>query len=276
MISRTLSRRITLVTADADVLQAIRYLECDPEILQPRPDETTISIERHRAYYRILQDGELLREQMTAKGVTETLHAHLLVLSFADYATAPIIHAASLRRGGRRLLLVGQKAAGKTTLVLSLIQAGYEVEGDENVFVTPNGVVARPRGLRVKQSAAALVPGLTQVLAAAPYYQDAQGQRIYNVDPRQAGAVSWRIEQGPVAAVFILHPNHGGYSSLRSVSTLQLMRDVIAECGLSITDRGKAISTLTKLFGTSKGFDLSLGDPVGAVTCINTVFEDLA
>ncbi len=263
------------MTAERDVFEALRYLECDPEIARAPTEDQTISVERYRAYYRIIQNDEVLREQMTAKAVIETLHAHLVILSLADYPTAPLVHAASLRCGGRRVLLVGPKASGKTTLALRLIQDGYEIEGDENVFVTSKGLVARPRGLRVKQSAGALLPGLSQVLSTASYYEDTLGQRIYNLDPRRAGARSWRIEQGRADAVILLRPNHGGYSSLRPVSSLTLMQDVMLECGLPRTDRGRAVSLLTKLIGTAKSFDLSLGDLAGAAICIKKTVEQL-
>ena len=275
MIARTLSRRIALVTVDADVFQGLRFLECDPEIIGPRPEELTISVEPHRAYYRIVQNSELLREQLTIKSVIESLHAHLIITSLTDHPTAPLMHAALVRRGGRRALLVGPKAGGKTTLTLRLIQEGYQAEGDENVFVTLEGVVARPRGLRVKEFASTLVPGLAQVLAGAPCYQDTLGQRIYNLDPREAGAASWQIEHGRVDAVILLRPNHGGYSSFRPVSSLMMMREVMAECGFSRSDRGQAVSVMAKLIGTAKGFDLSLGDPAGAVTCVNKIFADV-
>ena len=44
--------------------------------------------------------------------------------------------------------------------------------------------------MRVKASAGALIPGLAGVLQASPCYQDTHGQRIYNLDPRRAGAAS--------------------------------------------------------------------------------------
>ena len=66
------------------------------------------------------------------------------------------------------MLLVGPKGGGKTMLTLRLIRAGYEIEGDENVFVTSEGVVPRPRGLRVKESAAALLPHLAETFERRP------------------------------------------------------------------------------------------------------------
>ena len=222
-----------------------------------------------------MQNGELLREQMTTKAVLETLHAHLFILSLADHPAAPLVHAASLRRSERRVLLVGPKGGGKTTLALCLLQVGYEMEGDEHVFVTDAGLIARPRGLRVKESSVSIVPGLPEVIADAAFYQDAHGHRIYNLDPRQTGASSWRIEQGGADAVILVNANHGGYSSIRPISSLTLVREVMAECGLTRVDRGKAVSGVAKFIGTAKGFDLSLGEPSGAVACVDRVLEGL-
>ena len=154
--------------------------------------------------------------------MTETLHAELTILSLADFPTAPLIHAASLRRDGRRMLLVGPKGGGKTMLTLHLIRAGYEIEGDENVFVTSDGVVARPRALRVKESAASFLPHLAEALSAAGLLPERSG--LAHLQPRSPtgrGGV-WRIEQGRVDAAVLIRPNHGGFSSLRPVSSLQL------------------------------------------------------
>ena len=276
MIARTWSRRVTLATSDADVFQALRYLECDPEIDGKDPEPLSISVEPHRSYYRVVQQGEILREQMTPQAVCETLHAELMLLSLADFPNVPLIHAASLRRDGRRILLVGPKGSGKTMLTLYLIRAGYEIEGDENVFVTPEGVLARPRGLRVKQSAAAFLPHLSGALSGAPYYQDATGLRIYNLNPRLAGASFWRLERGKVDAVVLIRPNHGGYSSLRPVPSLALVREVMEECALPEAERAAAIGAIVKAIGGAKGFDLSLGDLESAVACIDQASQELA
>ena len=154
VIARTWARHITLSTSDPAVYQALRYLECDPDIDRAPSEHIAYTVEPFRSYYRIAQDGVVMREQITPRGVSETLHAELTIISLGDFPNAPLIHAASLRRDGRRILLVGPKGGGKTTLTLHLIRAGYAIEGDENVFVTADGVVARPRALRVKQSAA--------------------------------------------------------------------------------------------------------------------------
>jgi hypothetical protein len=275
VIARTWSRRVTLATNNDDVFQALRYLECEPEIAGTNAKPLFISVEPHRSYYRIMQQGVLVREQMTPQAVCETLHAELMLLSFADFPNAPLIHAASLRRDGRRILLVGPKGGGKTILTLYLIRVGYEIEGDENVFVTPDGVAPRPRGLRVKRSSISFVPHLAETLSDAAFYEDAIGMRIYNLNPRLAGASCWRIERGKVDAVVLIRPNHGGYSSLRPVTALNLVREVMVECALAETGRAAAVGAIAKVIGGAQGFDLSLGEIAGAVRCIDEVCGQL-
>jgi hypothetical protein len=275
VIARTWGCRAILSTTDPEVHQALRYLECNPEIEREPVQHLTFSVEAYRSYFRIVHKGEVVREQITPQGVTETLHAELTILSLADFPDTPLIHAASLRRHGRRILLVGSKGGGKTTLTLRLIRAGYEVEGDENVFVTSSGVAARPRALRVKESAVSSLPHLAEALSATGYYRDASGLCIYNLDPRHAGANSWRIEQGRVDAAVLIRLNHGGFSSLRPVSSLNLVREVMTECALPASRRAGAVAAIAKVIGNAKGFDLSLGDLRGAVASIDRIAADI-
>jgi hypothetical protein len=223
----------------------------------------------------IKQDGRLVGEQPSPHDVAGALHEQLVMLSLADFPRSPLIHAASLTRLGRRLLLVGPKGGGKTTLTLKLIQQGYGVEGDENVFVTGDAVAARPRALRVKQSTSTLYaayPAIGEALRKAAYYENENSLRIYNVDPRRAGASRWRIEMGRADIVVLLRPNHNGNSSLRRISPLLLVREVISETAFREGHRAEAVANIAKIISGAEGFELSLGDLDGAVSCLDAVF----
>jgi hypothetical protein len=231
-----------------------------------------ITIDACDSGYLIKQDGGLIGEQASPHDVAGALHKQLVMLSLADFPRSPLIHAASLTRLGRRLLLVGPKGGGKTTLTLKLIQQGYEVEGDENVFVAGDAVAARPRALRVKQSTSTLYPAIGEALREAAYYQNENSLRIYNVDPRKAGASRWRIEMGRADTVVLLRPNHNGNSSLRPISPLLLVREVISETAFRERHRAQALANIAKLISGAEGFELSLGDLDGAVSCLDAVF----
>jgi energy-coupling factor transporter ATP-binding protein EcfA2 len=231
-----------------------------------------ISVLPHRAHYRIAQDGRTLDEVIDTRSMVDVLHAHLFAEALRERPRSGIVHAALLRRQGRRVLLAGSRGAGKTTLTLRLARAGYEVEGDEHVFIDPDGVIARPRACRVKQGALALLPDLASLIEAAPRYRDAQGRVIYNVEPVALGG-AWRIEKGAVDCIVILAPNHGGHSSIRRIPAMMAAQALLSEIGMRNADRGASIAAVAALVGRAESFDLSLGDHDGARACIDRALD---
>jgi hypothetical protein len=277
VIVRTLLRRIVLRTEDGDVHQALRYLECEPEIEGFSARDLDIRIEpcgaRERRY-RIIEDGVAPREELTPAGVLQYLHRRVFLLSIEDRPQSLLLHSACLRNAGRRILLVGTEGAGKTTLTLRLVLAGYQIEGDENVFVDGRGVIARPRAMRVKERALAHLPEIADRIAAAPFLTDLYGRKIYNFSPAMTGA-PWQIREGTVDLVVLLRPNHGGASSLRPLGALAAGRELMAEIGFPATGRGAAVAALAGLTARAQAFDLSLGNAPQALDLIDRLFAAL-
>jgi hypothetical protein len=262
-----------LLAADRTVSDTLRYLECTPDIDGPAPIEVVISIEPFRGRLRIVRDGVALKEVLCAEAAVEYLHMLLFEYSIDERPRAAVVHAACLRRAGRRLLLSGTKGAGKSTLALRLIDAGFELEGDEHVFVDVAWVVARPRGCRVKEDSLPYLPDkMAAVTLASPCYHNYDGERIFNVDPRTLGS-TWRIEQGRVDCVFVLQPNHRGFSSIRPLQPSALVQFLMSETGVREADRGGTIAPLAALASSTRAFDLSLGDHAGAIRCIEAAMD---
>lgn len=226
----------------------------------------------HRARYLIAQDERPLDEVIDTRSMIDVLHAHLFAEALRERPQSGIVHAALLRRGGKRVLIAGSRGAGKTTLTLRLARAGYDVEGDEHVFIDPDGVTARPRACRVKQTSLALLPDLAAAIEAAPHYRDVQGRVIYNVDPAMVCG-RWQIEKGAVDCIVILAPNHGGHSSIRPIPAMMAAQALISEIGMRNADRGASIAAVAALVGRASTFDLSLGDHDGAIACIDRVLD---
>jgi hypothetical protein len=256
-----------LQTSDPDVFNAIGFLACNPEIDGPAPQEVAVVIEQSRNLYQIVENGVVINCVPGARAVLEHLHVHLFRRSIEERPGAVLLHAASLRYGGRRVLLAGSKGAGKTTFALRLMQSGYQLEGDEHVLCSNGHVIARPRACRVKASALSILPDLASVIAGAPSYTDDNNGTIFNVEPTML-ASNWRIERGPVDIVIALQPNHGGSSSIRVLPPLALVQLLIPETGLPETGRNAAIAAIAALARDTKAFDLSLGDHAGAVKCM--------
>jgi hypothetical protein len=271
--ARTLARRIVLRTTEPEAHQAMRFLDCCPEVTEASEQDLLLSVEPFRGRYRVLEDDKETAQVLDTRSLVDHLHARLFSHSLHDRPRSGIIHAALLRRGGRRVLIAGSKGAGKTTLSLHLIHAGYDFEGDEHVFIESEGAIARPRACRVKETSLALVPELAEIVLSSPVYIDIRGSRLFNVDPTRIGG-SWRIEKGKIDCVIVLHPNHGGYSSLRPMPPMRVAQALISELGMRGIDRGAPIGAIAAMVGSAKGFDLSLGDHTGAIKCIDRALDD--
>jgi hypothetical protein len=260
-------------TSERTAFETIRFLACNPEIVPAQETTSVLTAEPFRGRYRISEEGKTDTEVIGPTALVDYLNYRVTSLSLQAKPDAGILHAALLRRGRRRVLISGRAAAGKTTLALGLVQAGYELEGDEHVFVEDDGVTARPRACRVKESSLLVLPTVAKTIAAAPVYIDQFGRRLFSIDPRMIGG-SWRIEKGRVDHIIVLQPNHGGYSSLRQLAPLALSQALMSELGLRETGRGASIGAVVRLANTGTGYDLSLGDHASAIKCIDRALDD--
>ncbi len=234
--------------------------------------DLALSVEPFRGRYRVLEESREIGQNLDTRSLIDDLHSRILSYSLLDRPRSGIVHGALLRRRGRRVLLAGSRRAGKTTLVLRLVRAGYDFEGDEHVFVEADGVIARPRACRVKDSSIPFLPEIAQTILSCPVYVDICGPRLYNVDPRAIGG-TWQIEKGDVDCVIVLQPNHGGYSSLRAMPPMAAAQALISELGMRGVDRGASIGAIARMVSRAKGFDLSVGDLDGAVCCVDRALD---
>lgn len=215
----------------------------------------------------------MIGEAATAKAVVEHLHVHLFQRSLEERPECALLHAACLRRDRRRLLIAGTKGAGKTTLALRLIEAGFRIEGDEQVFLDKTGVIARPRGCRVKAAGLHHFGEMAATIAAAPSYSLEGFGTIFNVDPRWLGS-NWRIEHGSVDLIIVLEPNHDGESAIKPLPPTALVRSLMPEVGLRETGRAATVAAIAAMAAHVPAFQLSLGNHAGALRGIQSVLGE--
>ena len=125
----------------------------------------------------------------------------------------PVLHGASVIVNGRRCLILAEKGAGKTTLVLEALKRGLHVEADEHIAIFPDYVLARPRTLRIKAGSLEFAGSLRDQISSSPMIKDWNGSEIYSFAPRN-DTVEWRIQSGPADALVVLTPNHKGLTSV--------------------------------------------------------------
>lgn len=208
----------------------------------------------------------------SAMRMLERMHAILGQQTHIDLPGCALIHGVSLRHEGRRIVLFGPKAAGKTTLSLFALQNGFAVEGDEHVIVHHDAPVveARPRSLRVKTSSLAYVPDLAERIRICPKILNWEGDPIYAFQPALP-QTPWRIERGRADVLVCLTPNHGGLSSLKPLTVPAMFERLLPEVALPQDKKAVALAKLHLLATDAVRVELRVGNLNGAMELLKSI-----
>ena len=228
--------------------------------------------------YEIREDGDVVQCGATPDDVLAVIYrrCHQRALDLLALGGWCVLHGGVARVGGRRLLVVGPKGTGKSTLMLRLLFGGHAVEGDELALVRDGVVVAFPRRLRLKPGTERLVPEVAPMLPHLPTtLQD--GATVAALDPSEAG-FAWRLDVAPVDAVVVAQRNHGGASELRELPPGAAVERLL---GQSIRiDRSPAASArlvrACTRFTAGEVHELRLGDLREAVRALSSLGHESA
>lgn len=145
------------------------------------------------------------------------------------------LHAACVGTGGRGILLMGESGAGKSTVALQCLLAGFDFLAEDSVFIAPATLLATgvPNFLHVRADS---VKWLGRSPAAAlirrsPVIRRRSGVRKFELDLRQD---SFRLAPMPlkiVAAVFLSRQGAEGGPLLRPLSASRLLSTMAREQG---------------------------------------------
>jgi len=179
------------------------------------------------------------------------------------------IHGGLVWVAGRRLLVIGQKGAGKTTLMLRLLHDGHRVEGDELVFTREGLAMALPRLFHLKPGTETLIPELAGRLEEAPFTLLTDGGRITGFDPTVAG-FDWRIDSGPIDGVVVLRAGHDGPTSTRPLSSVDLALHVLDHAFPASPSRPDTLRACAQLVADIDGTELVAGTVKSSATALVT------
>jgi energy-coupling factor transporter ATP-binding protein EcfA2 len=263
VVSRTLATEYRLhLPTEADA-ERFRFIEASPQ-LPGKQDVVDIVFRGAEGRYA----AELPRLGL-ADGDTSRCLNRLTTLLLRDQSWShpghPMVHGATLRIAGKRLLVVADKGTGKSTLVLHMLARGHDVEGDEHLVVLDNEVVARPRRLRIKPNSLDVVAGLPDAIRQSPILTDWNGLQHRSVDPAIFGR-PWIIGRGKLDAILFAIPNRGGFSRLRPLAPEESFKRLRENGYLFEASVGLAIARLRALALQTPAFELRLGSLSSAET----------
>ena len=177
------------------------------------------------------------------------------------------LHAASVARGGRAVILAGRSGDGKSTLTAKLIQAGWEYVTDEQVTFDERdrNVIPYPRPLTLRQGVWDLFEGIGGERRENDYHR-------VETTLAELGATAAR---GPVEPVLLLAPQY------RALETDQLLgfrscADVVeflVSCCHDVERMGhRACAALVDLASRCSAVRLHFSDVDHAVEMVGTAF----
>lgn len=232
-----------------------------------RPGANPTLIEVHHGGKLVYQHFDPVRIAVEI----ETLVTHLVSESWADWTR---LHAGCATIAGRRALFSGNKAAGKTTLMLGLLAAGHGVHGDENVLLRGGVTLPLPRKFHLRQGTLDLIPALDPVrTSVSPREHPVIGPFRF-CDPTDLGR-PWSVSCAPAAAVFILEPGFGGKSVVSPCAKVDLVRFLLFQTVNLPAEPGREIREVSQLAAGVVGFRVKVGDLAGAIREVETALAAL-
>lgn len=193
------------------------------------------------------------------------------------------MHACSVSRRGRGVLLVGPSGSGKTTLTVACLAAGWACQSDDAVLLGERhgevATMALRRGFSADGSLAARFPRLGLDWAGSPWL--AGGKHLLDLDGMFGGQMESRCAPRVLCFPRI---GTGRRSALRRVAPAQALLGVLRQspgllAGLPATEQ--QLATLGRLVDQTAAYQLELGadasaEPGVGAELLRSAFEEHA
>lgn len=221
----------------------------------------------------VLTEGGLpVAVGLDASGVMQKIYTLAHEKAYSVHPPHLRIHAALATVSGRRVMIVGPKRAGKTTLITRLLHDGVDVHGDELVLVDADGLaIAFPRRFHVRPGTFLAIPELSGRQEHFPSTRTPKGTRICAMAPTDFGR-DWQISAGPLDAVIHLERSQNALSRLEeipSASSLERLHWHTAFPARSILWS----AALLRVVNTAKNFVLLNGDLTEAAAVVKRLWN---
>lgn len=185
-----------------------------------------------------------------------------------------LLHAATVEREGRALILTGESGAGKSTLAALLGERGWRLMGDEFALVEPaTGLLhAFPRAISLKNAAVSLF-GDANEDRWGPVLEGTPKGRIRHLRPRDDAIA--RMDE-PARPAMILFPRFGFDEAVREIGDAEVFVR-LTQASTNYVALGEAgFAALTCLIAGTPARAVDYPDGPAGIALVERLWSELA
>jgi HprK-related kinase A len=185
-----------------------------------------------------------------------------------------LLHAATVEKEGRALILTGESGAGKSTLSALLGESGWRLMGDEFALLDCESGLLHPfpRAISLKNGAIAVMEKVAGEARFGPVMENTPKGRIRHLKPR-ADAVARMRE--PARPALILFPRFGEERAIRAVGAAEVFVRLTQASTNYVALGGRGFDALSTLVATAPALAIDYPDTGTALALVDELWREL-
>lgn len=220
---QVLGCRVVVSTTVQEIAARVRDVAVAPqEDLEPAGEIAVEILRGEDDCFEIRIGGGLWDRSCEIDAVIAQLEAVVTRAAVGRMVDWTRLHAGCAVVGGVRILVSGDKGAGKTTTLLKLLLRGHEVLCDENVLLCGGEALPVPRKFHLRDGTIALMREFAPVAATLRRYRVHDLEPFHFFDPSDLGG-PWKLSRAPADVVLFVEPARGGRSAITPLAKTDLV-----------------------------------------------------
>lgn len=186
-----------------------------------------------------------------------------------------LLHAATVEKDGRALIMTGESGAGKSTLAALLGERGWRLMGDEFALLdmASGELMPFPRAVSLKNKAIRVMEAEVAAERFGPLLEDTPKGAIRHMRPNEA-ALS-RMGEGAAPAL-ILFPHFGPAQDVRGVGKAEVFMRLTQASTNYVSLGRRGFDALTRLVETVPALAIDYPDTDTAVGMVDDFWRERA